>query len=407
MKNTSKIHCVVGLSAILCVGIVSWPAASLAECSEYYSGCVSGGGIASCLSVGSGSVSCWFVVNGNTYNCGSGCDCTAASKAAVADCLGGGGGGDMCYFPCGSDCCDSADQCCNGQCLGSGQTCCGDGACGQGDICMDGKCYPEGTQDCADGTFCAGSTCCNGSCIETGKVCCGAGSCDAGQKCVDETCVDDDAVECGDGTVCPPGTACAGGKCCPEGFATFDPESGFCCGLGGPGHGLCECATGCNGWCCPGGTVCCTGGWCAPSADGCPQCSGDTPKMCTDHSCVPAGATCCGGGSYCLNSLTCMECDMGSGMCCGNKSNPAGYSPVVVDESGVSGVSSVDPSGNATSGTTPSESAIAPVSGTDPVDVGGSGGCMAGSWPSGLAATILLSCMACLVFARRRRFGQK
>ena len=137
MKNTSKIHCVVGLSAILCVGIVSWPAASLAECSEYYSSCVNGGGIASCASVGSGSVSCWYVVNGNTYNCASGCDCTAASKAAVADCLGGGGGGDTCNFPCGSDCCDSADQCCNGECLGSGQTCCGDGACDQGDICMD------------------------------------------------------------------------------------------------------------------------------------------------------------------------------------------------------------------------------------------------------------------------------
>lgn len=65
------------------------------------------------------------------------------------------------------------------------------------------------------------------------------------------------------------------------------------------------------------------------------------------------------------------------------------------------------PSGNATSGTTPSESDIAPASGTDPVDVGGSGGCMAGSNSSGLVATVLLACMACLVFARRRRFGQK
>lgn len=34
-------------------------------------------------------------------------------------------------------------------------------------------------------------------------------------------------------------------------------------------------------------------------------------------------------------------------------------------------------------------------------------GCMAGSNSSGLVATVLLACMACLVFARRRRFGQK
>jgi hypothetical protein len=126
--------------------------------------------------------------------------------------------------PCGDQCCDADQICCNGRCQSpdlpccpSSQTPCGGGCCSEGQTCCNDRCRPAGLTCCApDQTVCGdqccntGQTCCSGVCLNFGTDgnCNGAcASCNPGQHC----CVD------------VAGTSSYG--CC-ESFQTCDPARG-------------------------------------------------------------------------------------------------------------------------------------------------------------------------------------
>jgi hypothetical protein len=360
---------------------------------------------------GGGSlVRMWYQVGAVVFDCGPNFQCVEAATEAVAYCYsghGGGGGGTVCATPCGGGCCDdSGGACCNGGCLAEGQTCCGGGLCEAGLQCVNESCIPESATACGDGSFCTEGACCNGGCLYAWETCCGAGVCGQGETCTDGVCLPANGVPCGDGTMCLAGTACAGGQCCPEGFASYDAASGYCCGAG-PEAGLCACPVSCGGSCCPEGTVCCGGGFCAPSAEGCPTCPTDRPQFCPDHQCATAGATCCGNGYFCNNSLTCMECD-GGGTCCGHKSNPANSSANPFNPGAAQPATTLSPVQAATAGDPPAPPSIDAAAGLAPSAIkrlkgSDDGGCSLGSTPAASAPLGLLLALALAALALRRR----
>ena len=349
---------VISLVAVL----LSTPAAEAQQqCSVWTTSCPSGRDFRACAN---SAGSCWYETSGGgTYPCDAGCNCMAAAQK-VADLCTGSGGGSTCSNKCGSSCCTASQQCCGDVCAPSGATCCGAGYCESGSSCCNNACIPSTASCCGTGSCAAGTTCCNDQCIPEGATCCGQGSCATGEECANGLCLPMNAVICKDGSMCPENTACASTKCCPEGFASYDPVSGYCCGAG-PEAGLCDCPVGCASLCCPANTVCCIGGYCAPSADGCPKCPANAPKFCSDHKCVPANATCCGNGYYCTNSLSCMDCGNGQ-TCCGNSSIPA--TPTGAPQNTGSAVppASAPPVGPSTKGNTPDQPSSRPSPGTPP-----------------------------------------
>lgn len=394
--------------------LLSRTAQAQVSCSDSHA-CANGQIMKCCAETcGEGCLHLWYQIGDAVFPCNGGGNCsdtsmiTAAAMQATEYCSGGDP--NYCAAPCGEGCCDgAAGGCCNGGCLDEGQTCCGEGLCEAGTRCSNGACIPETATDCGDGTYCSSGACCNGGCLYAWETCCGAGICGAGETCATGLCVPTNGVPCGDGTLCPAGTACAGGQCCPAGFASYDAASGYCCGAG-PEAGICACPVACNGVCCPENTVCCDGGFCAPSAEGCPVCPANAPMFCPDHTCAFTGATCCGNGFYCNNQLTCMDC--GNGVtCCGNQSNQA--QPVVIPQTYGTGqpATVLKPVQAATAGKAPGTPKIASAAGAVPGKVlpartssGDSSGCSLSSRRASASplAPLALLTLILITFSVRR-----
>lgn len=408
MKSVSARTWIVS-SVLFVLGVFLTASVAAQQTCVESSTCDNGQKLETCNEIcGPGCFRMWYQIGGAVFDCGADYDCTTAANQAVNYCLGGGAA--VCQTPCGSGCCDdSGGVCCNEGCLTGGQTCCGAGVCDVGWKCSsDTACIPESAIDCGDGTFCEAGECFNGGCLAAGETACGTGVCGAAETCVEGLCLPVNGVTCQDGSVCPENTACASGQCCVEGFLSYDPISGYCCGAG-PEAGLCACPVSCAGLCCPADTMCCGGNYCAPSADACPTCPANAPKFCSDHTCVPQDATCCGGGFYCMNSLSCMHCPGGQ-TACGDCSTPAfgNYGP---DNTGSAVLpTGAPPAGASTTGKTPGTPDVAAQPGAIPGQVAkaGGGGCsMSGSSapPDGfIPLTVVLLLLAGLAVRRSRIF---
>lgn len=182
---------------------------------------------------------------------------------------------------------------------------------------------------------------------------CGRGFCE--EKCCGGGCAPADATCCGNGWCA--GACGSDGKCCPDQLPLFDATSGYCCA-----GTACDCANDCGDGCCPGGTVCCDGGWCAPHASDCPRCPASHPNFCPDGTCAPVGGVCCGGAHYCPTGLPCV--DVGDGQfACGDGSIQPVITAYPTNNSGsvppASSRASQRPGGMPNAGTAPSPATVA------------------------------------------------
>lgn len=239
---------------------------------------------------------------GSQYWDGETCACTSGEVC----------GSDCC--PSGSECCDGA--CCVGHCYGEELCCPNDNWCdAAGACCPDGATccdelgcivFEEGDCGCAgecpDGFECCGGQCCaTGYCA--GVVCCALGVC--GDICLgheDQACCDGliyfpGFQYCCDGHIiegeccvsggCAEGSECCGGTCCPSGACAGE----VCCEFGACGG---ECLASDNHRCCAGTPynrltrVCCDGqtffGNCC-GEDDCQECARCEGHQCNRGSC--------------------------------------------------------------------------------------------------------------------------
>lgn len=135
--------------------------------------------------------------------------------------------------PCGLDCCESADQCCDGECCPAGYVCSGE------ETCV--SCLPNcDGRDCGD-DGCGGScgTCPDGSgCLRNGTcaiLCPGGLGDEAVAPCVESGCLESrcatpevaSVLVCYDESV-PSGPPCAKLDDCPPGTACFLGDPGVC-----------------------------------------------------------------------------------------------------------------------------------------------------------------------------------
>ena len=299
-------------AALMCAGVAAGQTCPAAQfrCPGSFSqscGSDSGGEITRTVTCNSSGVitSCTISsADGRSCNCGTSGQCTLSPAPAPCD------------KRCGSQCLDGTDA-----------VCCGTTVYEAGAVCCGGQGYEVGAVCCGSQGYVPGTVCCGELGYESGAVCCTDFACKGGFECCNDgikACRLPGTSCCkGDPTrACPEGSDCVDTTCCPRltpqssAFTSYDPSTGFCCGdqtcaQNGTcqgGAGLCVCANGCAGSCCPSGTVCCPNkGWCASTQLGCPTCTGSN-KMCDDGTCAPSGATCCGSGTYCPNGLTCQKC---------------------------------------------------------------------------------------------------
>ncbi len=256
--------------------------------------------------------------NDTCVDCLTDADCDDGNDCTDDACVAG-----VCENTNNTDPCDDGlfctkyDECLNGQCSGSGETCppgeycdedtdtcvdcltdadCDDGNDCTDDACIAGVCEnTNNTDPCDDGLFCTKyDECLNGQCSGSGDTC------PPGQICVedDDTCVDclTDA-DCDDGNDCTDDT-CAAGVC--ENTNNTDPcDDGLYCTEGET----------CGGGICSGGTPrdCsasdgpCAVGVCDDSADTCRAKAINDGGTCDDGLFCTEGETCtagiCGGGT--------------------------------------------------------------------------------------------------------------
>lgn len=334
-------------AALMCAGVAAGQTCPAAQfrCPGSFSqscGSDSGGEITRTVTCNSSGVitSCTISsADGRSCNCGTSGQCTLSPAPAPCD------------KRCGSQCLDGTDA-----------VCCGTTVYEAGAVCCGGQGYEVGAVCCGSQGYVPGTVCCGELGYESGAVCCTDFACKGGFECCNDgikACRLPGTSCCkGDPTrACPEGSDCVDTTCCPRltpqssAFTSYDPSTGFCCGdqtcaQNGTcqgGAGLCVCANGCAGSCCPSGTVCCPNkGWCASTQLGCPTCTGSN-KMCDDGTCAPSGATCCGSGTYCPNGLTCQKCGGPPGsptMCCvgGSVAAPTSQPPVTPGSGAVASV---------------------------------------------------------------------
>lgn len=216
-------------------------------------------------------------------------------------------------FLCGTTCCESAENCCNGDCKDS----CYDVVCGAtgwlpGPQC--GETWCEFGQICCNGVCCGDGPCFAPKCYPSTGMCINYLRCDDGDDCTDQICTPGECgdYDCGEPTNRPDGSSCEddGDLCtedyCVNGQCTHPPK----CVDESTAQSIRA-----DRICCPDGHCCLANETCC--GDGC---CGTGDYCCSDLSgCCPSGfecceEDCCGGSAICCNGACGVtECDLDAG----------------------------------------------------------------------------------------------
>lgn len=249
------------------------------------------------------------------------------------------------YEPNGSSCddeqfCTLIDQCQNGQCIGSGDSCPGQMCNEPTDECVD--CIND--SDCEDGKLCTINRCISGNCdfteLEPDTTICrpATGPCDLTENCTGASgdCPSDihkpDGTSCDDGLFCNGIDTCSGGTCQSPGSPCSEPtpicyeEGAICVQCYNNGHcndnNPCTIDTCVANQCsyenAPDTTVCRQSTGLCDVAE---YCTGSTPTCPLDNP-QPNG-TPCNDGLYCTNGDECTDgvCSSSADTCPGQGCN--------------------------------------------------------------------------------------